>query len=97
MFWGYFEEFNRILERKNVRCKIIFDERAKKNTSSCRDHGYQVKTLAKEFMSPAEVNIYKDTVAIVLWTKTPLAIVIREKEIAKSFRRYFNLLWNMAS
>jgi len=94
--WGYFEEFNKTLQKNKVKSKIIFDERAKKNIGSCKRYGYEVRTLSKEFMSPAEVNIYKDNVVIVLWHKTPLAILIKGEDISKSFRQYFELLWKIA-
>lgn len=95
-FWGYFEEFNKTLKKNKVIGKIIFDERVTKNIDSCKKYGYKVKTLNKEFMSPAEVNIYKNKVAIILWSKTPIAFVIKNKEISNSFRIYFNLLWKIA-
>lgn len=96
MFFGYFEEFNKILKKNKVKSRIIFDERARENAESCKKYGYHVKKLSKEFMSPAEVNIYKNKVAIILWHKTPLAIVMKGKDIANSFKQYFNLLWKIA-
>ena len=95
-FYGYFDEFNKNLKKNNVKGKIIFDERATKNIASCQKYDYQVRTLSKEFMSPAEVNIYKDKVAVILWSKTPIAFVIKNKEISKSFKSYFELLWKIA-
>ncbi len=95
-FWGYFEEFNKALQKNKVHRRIIFDQRASKNIASCKKYGYQVKTLSKEFMSPAEINVYENNVAIVLWNKTPLVIFVRGKDIAQSFRQYFNLLWRLA-
>jgi sugar-specific transcriptional regulator TrmB len=97
IFWGYFEEFCKKLRKKKIKHKIIFDERATKNIESCKKYGFEVRTLSRQFMSLAEINIYSNKVAIVLWSKTPLAIQIKEREIAKSFRQYFNLLWSMAS
>ncbi len=94
-FWGYFEKFNQTLEEKGIHSKIIFDERATENIASCKKFGYEVRTLSKEFMSPAEVNIYKDRAAIMLWDE-PLAILIQSESIARSFTQYFKLLWNMA-
>jgi len=94
--WGFFEEFNKILSENKVKCKIIFDERAQKIISSCKKYKYEVKTLGKEYMSPAEINIYGNKVAIILWQASPLAIVIQGKEIALGFKQYFRLLWGIA-
>ncbi|MBU1198213.1 MAG: helix-turn-helix domain-containing protein [Nanoarchaeota archaeon] len=95
-FWGYFDEFNKILKKNKVKSKIIFDERVKKNIDSCQKYGYQVKILSQEHFTPAEVNIYKNKVAIVLWSKNPIGFLIKDKETANSFRTYFNLMWNIA-
>lgn len=97
IFWGYFEEFNKTLMKNKVKSKIIFDERAKKNIISCKKYGYEVKTLSKEFMSPAEINLYKNKVAIIVWHKNPLAVVIKEEKVANSFKQYFNLMWKIAT
>ena len=47
-------------------------------------------------MTPAEVNVYKDKTAIVLWGKNPIAFLIKSKDTAKSFKGYFDLLWKIA-
>lgn len=96
IFWGYFEEFNNVLQKNKVKCKIIFDESAEKNIESCKKYGYGVKTLPKEYMTPAEVNIFKNKTAIVLWGKNPIAFLIKSSDVANSFKSYFNLLWKIA-
>jgi len=96
IFWGYFEEFNKVFKKKKLRGRIIFDERAINLIKSCKKYGYGVKTLPKEYVTPAEVNIFKDKTAIVLWGKNPIVFLIKSSEIAKSFKSYFNLLWKIA-
>ena len=84
-------------EQNKVKTRVIFDERAIRQIKACRKYStIHVKTLGSDYMSPAEVSIYGEKVAIILWSKDPQAFVIKNKEIAHSFRKYFELLWNMA-
>ncbi len=52
------------------------------------------KILPKEAASKSVINIYGNKVAIFLWQeKNPDAFVINNKEIADSFRKWFELLY----
>ncbi len=84
------------LHAKGTKQRLIFDEGAKAQIENVLKHGGKVKTLPKEFITPAEVNIYKDKTFIVLFSKNPIAMVIENKEITHSFRKYFEVMWGMA-
>jgi len=56
----------------------------------------EIKYLPKEFSSHTAINIYADKVAIILWEENPFAILIKNKSIAESYRKYFSLMWNIA-
>jgi hypothetical protein len=43
------------------------------------------------------VEIYGNKVAIFDWTEPITTIIIEKKGIADSYRKYFNLLWKIAS
>lgn len=96
IFSAYFDYFNKMLVKKKIKHRIIFDERENRNIKSCKKCGFQVKVIGKEFLSPAEINIYKNNVIIALWHPKTLAIVIKNKEINESFKQYFNIMWKMA-
>lgn len=46
--------------------------------------------------SQATTTIYKDKVAINVYGFKPLVIIIKDKEIADSYRNYFSVLWKQA-
>ncbi|MDO8661267.1 MAG: hypothetical protein Q7K43_05230, partial [Candidatus Woesearchaeota archaeon] len=52
------------------------------------------KLLSAEYSTPHVIFIYGDTVANVLWEKEPIAYVIQDTRIAKSYEEYFTMLWN---
>ncbi len=54
-----------------------------------------VRYLPESFASPVSTNIYGNKVAIILWLYDPVAIVIKQKEVADTYRKYFEVLWKM--
>ena len=56
----------------------------------------EIKYLPNKYENPVAVNIYDDKTAIILWAKEPIAIVIKNKEIAAGYKSYFELMWKIA-
>ena len=57
----------------------------------------EIKFLPKEIENPSIINIYGDRVANVLWKgKYPICFLLINKEIADSYRNYFEWLWKLA-
>ena len=54
----------------------------------------KIKYLPKTFATPHVIFLYGNHVANVLWEKEPVAYVITDAAIAKSYREYFDMLWN---
>jgi len=52
--------------------------------------------LPEELISPHVIFIYGDKIANVLWSENPFAFVIQNKEIADSYKKYFNFIWKIA-
>lgn len=55
-----------------------------------------VKMLPKHYESPTSTYIYGNKVSIWLWFTIPVVIVIDSKEVAESYRSYFEVLWKLA-
>lgn len=53
----------------------------------------EMRFLPYLFPTPTSTNIYGDTVALISWAKTPIVITITSKEIAESYKQYFQVLW----
>ncbi|MBS3168666.1 hypothetical protein J4216_06065 [Candidatus Woesearchaeota archaeon] len=56
----------------------------------------EVKYLPESFASLVSTNIYGNKAAIILWIQDPVAILIKQPDIAKTFKNYFDLLWKIA-
>ncbi len=82
--------------RAGIKTKLIFNETDKREVKRHEQVNSQVKYLPKEYCGPAATNIYGDSVAIILWIEPPVAVIIENKELADTYRRYFNLLWQIS-
>ncbi len=86
----FIERYLKIRKKKNIRAKQLFTE----------VHGVletplsQNKKLPKEFATPTTTAIYGDKVTIWFWLEIPRVILIKNKDLAHSYKNYFELLWN---
>ena len=79
-------EFNPI----QVNTYVLFDETQRKEADKIQLS--EIRYL-KAHLSLSSTNVYGDKVAIILWSDNPLGILIKQKEIADSYRNYFKPIW----
>ena len=87
----YFKWYDKGRIRKKIKARIISSEKFEKKIPLS-----EIRILPAKYANPLAINIYKDKVAIILWKKNPISIVIKEKEIANSYKKYFELMWTAA-
>ncbi len=87
----YFKWYDKDRANKRIKVRIIASEKFRKRIPLS-----EIRYLPRKYANPLAINIYKDKVAIILWKKEPIAIVIREKEVADSYRKYFEIMWRVA-
>ena len=96
LFKFYFIWFDKRRIRKKIPVKILLSDKLKGKILQ-KIPLTKLKYLPDEYCGPASTNIYGDKVAIIHWDKKkPFAIVINQPEIAESYRRFYNFLWNSA-
>ena len=87
----YFKWYDKDRIKKKIKARIIANSRFKKPSFS------EVRYLPEKYTNPLAINIYKDKTAIILWSKeNPIAIVIKNNEIAEGYKKYFELMWKIA-
>ncbi len=92
-FW---ENYNLKREQQKMIVKMIFNEELKEWSKRIKSKLTKVRFLPKQFDSISETMVYGDKVAIIVWTEKPLATLIRDKNLARSYKQYFNLLWKQS-
>ncbi len=55
--------------------------------------GYTLKAAPKECSSPVTFGAYANKTIIFFWSEIPITVRIKNKEIAHSFRKHFEFLW----
>lgn len=82
---------------KKVPIKIIFNEGAEDRARAVNQIELaEAKYFPKKFNAPVSTEISGDEILIIHWAEKPLTIHIKCKDIAESYKRYFNLLWSIA-
>jgi sugar-specific transcriptional regulator TrmB len=91
------KDVNRLSIRKKHKFKLILDNRENKFYKPRKEEKISnIRFMGRGFNSPAAIDIYRDTVCILMWGDTPYAFTIKNKSIADGFKTYFDFLWNMA-
>ncbi len=94
----FFLKYSKLREKKGILTKIIFNEELRKRKQRIefflRSRKYSVKFLPQATW--AEIMVYKNRTCILILAREPLSIRITSKEVADSFRQYFEILWKQA-
>ena len=86
----FYEQFRNKLEELGIATRLIL----KKGIKIPFRKWLQIKYL--DYISPSTTFIYGDKVAIVIWQPFPTAIKITDKQVADSYRTYFEVMWKQA-
>ncbi|MBW2974347.1 hypothetical protein KY366_01395 [Candidatus Woesearchaeota archaeon] len=78
-------------EIKKIKARLV----AVKGTHPVKTGLNEYRWIPKEFSSPATTVVYGNKAAILLWLEEPLGIKIESREVAQSYKNYFELLWGI--
>lgn len=89
------------LHKRRVENKLpsrqIFDLTVKQDGREIEKNPLtKIRYVHEKFASFQETIICGDYVAITIFSKSPYAFLIKDKDVAESYRKYFELLWKMA-
>jgi sugar-specific transcriptional regulator TrmB len=91
----YYGQYQKEKAKNKIKCRAIYSEN-ERNEGFVKDFIGDVRFLSKEFVDPSTTFIYTDKIAIIIWKENPIGILIHSKEVAESYRYYFESLWNNA-
>lgn len=94
---AFFSNINKQRIRRHINYQIIYDKELK-NKQIVKEHATSELTQTRflDIKTISDVSIHGDSIAVVLWKKTPKAFIIKSKDVADSFRQYFEVLWKSA-
>lgn len=94
----YWDLWQRRKRKKKIKSQVIFNQELKrKNPKLLADYHGQARFHPKEYSSITDTIIYKENVILFIWTaQPPVAIVIKNRDNAKSYKNQFKLMWKQA-
>ena len=94
MFPIYIQQFLRDSSAYGMEEKLLTKTGVKKTILQSKKS--QIKHLPDEYFSPVSTVVYGDKVAIFIWKEPHFAVLITDKDVARSYCNYFDALWNIA-
>ncbi len=92
----FFPGFDKLRIKSKIKMKVLYDSEVKGKPIT-KLGLMETKFLPKEYSSPAVINVYADRVVNVLWQgDTPICFMIINKDIADSYRKWFDLIWKIS-
>lgn len=88
------KKFDSLRTEKNITDKIIALESQRKDIK--KRPLFKVRFLPETFSNPAGMAVYNDNTMIMVYGEPIFVVMIKNAQIAKSFKQYFNILWKIA-
>jgi len=94
----FFDNFHLKREERGIRGRIIVSEDLKERMIILKKFRLmKVRKINRNFATPASFNVYSNKILIFLGLeKEPMIFLITNKDIANSFRNYFEIIWGMS-
>ncbi len=91
---NFFNAFHDRRSKMGVSARLLFNPDNKKfGELKKRYKMTKVRYLPGNFMTPSWVSMYGDVILLGVMDENPLAIFIKNKRIADSYRNYFEIMW----
>src|SRR3989344_5471206 len=85
------KQFLKQVEEQGIKEKIIFNSKETFTKLKTGEYRY----LSQDIFNPTDALIYEDHVVFFIWAEPYYAIVIKSKEMEKTYRKYFDFLWKL--
>lgn len=90
----YFDEWHKKRIKKNIFCYALYNKDAIKRANYRKKTKLtETRVLPKNIENPTYAVVGSDMSGIFVFGKNPKCIVIKNKEVAKSYKEYFKILW----
>ena len=94
-YHSYWKQDHARRVKAGIKCRLLFqsgtDHKILKNRNSYK--GCDARYMPKGVSAPAWIMGYKDVVVIGLQSDSPITIEIANRQIADSFKAYFEVFW----
>jgi sugar-specific transcriptional regulator TrmB len=93
IFHAYFTHFHEKRAKLKIPLKIIFNDEVRKQKRETELKLCRIRYLPDSYLSPSTTFIYGDKVVIINWSPDPVAFLMRSRQVADSYKSFFEILW----
>ena len=83
------QQYMKEREKRRIRGKLLYT----RGTKVIEHRLNEIRFLPKESSQPSTIAIFGDNVAVFMWTDPLVATVTKSRQLSKSFKKYFDVLW----
>jgi len=96
-YHDYWNEDHKKRVKLGIKCQILFNAGTLRGVLDNRNSykGCDARYMPIPIETPSWILIYNDVVVIILQSDEPMAIEINNKQIAYSFKQYFQAFWQL--
>lgn len=88
IFDHYFDQWHLKRKKAKIKIKIVYNKNLKRNFP------YSEIKINKNLEDiPSTTWIYADKIVIIVWDESPVATLIKSKEVSNSYREFFKTIW----
>ena len=87
----YSEQFMKKIEEAKIKERVL----VQKGKKIVKSKNSRFRYVSKEYLSPTSTIVYGSKIAIMIWSEPFLVVLIENKEVADSYKNYFELLWKI--
>ncbi|MAG60688.1 hypothetical protein CL619_02770 [archaeon] len=91
----FFKHWRVQTDKIGIHQKLIANEKIRESPELAPKSKYS-KIRYTQQETPTTVDIFHDYTLLGVWTEMPILIVVRGKEVAESFRTFFDHIWKQA-
>lgn len=81
---------------KKIMARLIFNPSIKEYGETIKNKFTEVKYFERDFEPMTETHIQGDEVGIIVWTDEPMLFLIKDKNMAESYKSFFETMWKQA-
>ncbi|MFC1696810.1 TrmB family transcriptional regulator [Nanoarchaeota archaeon] len=96
LFPIFFKQFVNECKKNKIKEKILCSKNVYKKIQKYEYKNSEIRTLPHDYVIPTTTLIYGNKIILFNWTLPYNAVVISNKDMAKSYKIYFKLLWKIA-
>lgn len=93
LFWTSYETKR---AKNKINARLIFNPSLRDYGKTLNKKVSEIRYFHQSFEPLTETHIQDDKVAIMVWTDEPFLFLIKSKEVANSYRKFFENMWKQA-